>query len=107
MLMIIPDCCARMIGSTARIASAAASTFNRKSASTSPPAATAEIRRFPAGGQLRDPVSAAWTFLLGLAVHRHETSILFVRFILRLGLDRFDGRVQHLSGRRMQLANVV
>src|SRR5207302_1448205 len=54
-------------------------------------AATTEIRRLTPRGQLRDPVSTARTFLLGLAMDRHEASVLLVRLVLRLRLDRFDG----------------
>ena len=47
MLMIIPDCCARMIGITARIVLAAASTFSRNSASTSAASASAMLALRP------------------------------------------------------------
>jgi hypothetical protein len=51
-------------------------------------AATTEIGRLTPRRQLRDAMSAARALSLSLAVNRHETPILFVRLVPRLGLDR-------------------
>src|ERR1700674_5633361 len=184
-LMIMPEPCARMIGTTARIAAAAARTLSLNSVSTSaldalpmvalipwpalftrmsippssritssaicvtapsavtsvgittaePPsdlisaatsssagrlrdasvlqphalmlAASTEIGRLAAGRQLRDPMSAARALSLGLAVDGHETPILLARLVPRLAFDRFDGRAEHLVGRRIEPRQLI
>src|ERR1700731_733340 len=70
-------------------------------------AATTEVGRLAAGGQFGDAVTAARALLLSLGVDLHEATVLLVRLILRLRLDRLDGLAQDLSGGRMQSYHLI
>src|ERR1700682_3511216 len=52
-------------------------------------------------------MSATRAFSLRLAVDGHETPILLVRLVPRLGLDRFDGRAEDLTSRRIEPGKLV
>src|ERR1700737_5630012 len=52
-------------------------------------------------------MSAARAFSFRLAGDRHETPILLVRLVPRLGFDRFDGRAEDLTSRRIKPGKLV
>src|SRR5256714_15017866 len=70
-------------------------------------AATTEVSRLTSRRQLGDAMSAARALFLRLAVDGHEASVLFVRLVARLRLDRLDGRAEHLAGCRVETGELI